>query len=311
MKNILFYGASVTHQTGKTGFFENLKNNNFIFTRMTFPSSQFYNAGFYNIPRINKLEKKPEIVFFEWSTTGETVFDSLKLNFFIKSLIISNILPVFLILPKKDTFKLNRSCDDQLYNISFNAKVPLLDLRDILISNNIEEVLRDGVHTTELGAKLYAERIDQFLSTYLFPDSKNIQLEEVVDFNIATYDLNCTVSEGQSLSFVFTSCHHSEIAIYHTIGPYSPVLEYICDGKLVSKSSIFDTWCHYERDNFTTLVSNTVFKKISTGSLVIKISLDSPDYSITKTGEVFDLPKKLDIKSIYTCDLKDFSYVIN
>jgi len=311
MKNILFYGASVTHQTGKTGFFENLKNDNFIFTRMTFPSSQFYNAGFYNIPRINNLEKKPEIVFFEWSTTGETEFDSLKLNYFIKSLIISNILPVFLILPKKDTFKFNRHCDEQLYNISSNAKVPLLDLRDILISNNIDEVLRDNVHTTEIGAKLYAERIDQFLTTFLFYESKNIQLEEVVDFNIATHDLNCTITEGQSLSFLFTSSQHSEIAISHTIGPYSPVLEYVSGGNLISKTSVFDPWCYYERDNFTTLVPNNIFKKISSNSLAIKISLDLPDFSITKTGEVFDMPRKLNVKSIFTCDLKDFSYAVN
>lgn len=311
MKNILFYGASVTAQTGKSSFFENLMTENFAFSRLSYPSSQFYNAGFYNIPRIDSLSTKPDCVFFEWSTTGETEFDSNKLKYYINFLISKKIIPVFLLLPKKDTFNFNRPCDAQLYQLNKEYGVPLLDFRDLLDKHNPDDMLRDNVHTTEFGAKLYAERIVSFLEEFSFSDMKEIQVERDHAFNIAAYDLNCSLTENQTLQFVFSSSEFSEIAISHTIGPYSPVLEYLSNGVLISKQSIFDAWCHYERENFTTLVPQSVFRLLSSNALTIRISSDMPNFSITKTGEIFDLPRMLKIQSIFTCDLQNFSYSLN
>ena len=291
---------------------EELHKTDTNFERLAFPSSQFYNAGFFNAPRVKDLLNKPEIIFFEWSTTGENIFDLEKLKYVINELANSGIQLVFLLLPKKETYKVNRPCDDQLYDLSAELNIPLLDLRYLLTENNLEEILRDGVHTTELGGKLYSDAINKFLEIPNFGNVEGFVLDPVLNYSIQIFDGKVTLSEGQLLTLNFdTYSEYSEIAISHTIGPYSPIIEYISNGSMIGKHSIFDQWCHYERDNFTTLVPQSILKKSSSKSLVIKISSESPNFSLTKTGEIFNFPKRLDIKSIFTCDLKDFSYTID
>jgi ABC-type Fe3+-hydroxamate transport system substrate-binding protein len=78
MKKIIFFGASVTHQKGTSGYFDNLSllvGKDADLSRITFPSSEFCNAGFYNIDTVVSL--KPDIVFLEWSTTGEKIYDEI------------------------------------------------------------------------------------------------------------------------------------------------------------------------------------------------------------------------------------------
>lgn len=312
MKNILFYGASVTHQSGDNGYYENLISNDFIFNRLSYPSSQFFNAGFFNIVKIKNLLEKPDFVFFEWSTTGENEFDLLKLEYFIQELLRDEIGLVFLILPKKETYQIERICDKQLYKLSSNFSIPILDLRGILSSQNPDEILRDGVHTTKKGAKLYSESILDFLESKLPGNFNNTILAGAIDFNIKIYDVNRIISESQSLILNFSSVSkYGEIALSHTIGPFSPVIEYLSNDAIIGTKSIFDPWCYYERDNFTTLVSQSMLKKLTTNSITIKISADPPDFGITKTGQVFNLQKKLDIKSIFTCGLNDLTYCVN
>ena len=311
MKNILFYGASVTYQSGVASYFDNLDKNKFNLSRMSYPSSQFYNAGFYNIPRVKALAVYPDVIFFEWSTTGENIFDLEKLKYVISELVNSKIQLVFLLLPKKETYKVNRICDDQLYDLSSELNIPLLDLRYLLTEKNLELILRDGVHTSEVGGKLYADAIDKFLETQTFGNPKAFALDRVRNYSIQIFDGKVTLAEGQLLTLNFDSLsEYSEIAISHTIGPFSPIIEYISEGSIIGTHSIFDQWCYYERDNFTTLVPQSILKK-SSKSLAIKISSELPNFSLTKTGEIFNLPKKLDIKSIFTCDLKNFSHSLS
>lgn len=311
MKNILFYGASVSAQSGKSGYFDNLESSEYDFMRMTFPSSQFYNAGFYNVMNIGKLAKKPDIVFFEWSTTGENEFDLVRLKYVLQELISNGLFIVFLILPKKDTYSNNRKCDDQLYKISADSNIPLLDLRYVLQENNIDEVLRDNVHTSDFGAKLYANAILEYLNSKPKSDCKNIIVDKVPNFKIMQYDLDIILHENQFLIFNYSSnLENSEIAMSHIKGPYSPIIEYIDNDELIAKHNFFDPWCYYERENFDTLVGEAVINKSKNKSIRLKISSDTPDYSITKTQEVFNIPKILNIKSVYTAGISELSYSI-
>jgi hypothetical protein len=308
MKNILFYGASVTHQTGKSGYFDNLDNKIFNNMRMSYPSSQFHNAGFYNIPRIKYLTEIPDVIFFEWSTTGENIFDLDKLKHMICELSYNKITPIFLLLPKKETYKFNRPCDEQLYLLSAEFKIALLDLRYLINEVNVEEVLRDGVHTTEAGAKLYADAINSFLKVQTFssPELENLKIN--YNYHIKIIDKKLELCEGQTLKFKFDSyAEFSEIAISHIVGPHTPIIEYISDGAIIGVQNFFDPWCYYERVLFSTLVPHSVFKKISSKSLDLRISSESPDFSITKTGEIFKVPRRIDINSIFTCNLENFS----
>ena len=306
--NILFYGASVTAQSGSSGYFNYLNFNNYKFERLAFPSSQFYNAGFFNTHRVIEYSNKPDIVFFEWSTTGENSFELDKIYYFINEMKKNNILPVFLILPRISTYSSNRISDNQLYKISIESGVPLLDLRYLLCDNIPSEILRDDVHTTEFGAQLYASCILDFIKSEIISCADNIKIDNIVDYKIRSYDVDLTLLENQILVFYFDSkSPDSEVVASLIKGPNTPIIEYISE-EVIDKKSFFDPWCYYERENFDTLITATIFNKISNNSISLKISDECPDFSITKTKEIFTEPKKLVIKSIYTLGLSNFSY---
>jgi len=306
--NILFYGASVTAQSGNSGYFNYLHRIDLNFERLAFPSSQFYNAGFFNAHRVKDLLIKPDIIFFEWSTTGENDFDIDKLYYFLNEMQVNDILPIFLILPKITEYKNNRISDDQLYKISNESKVPLLDLRHLLSNNAHTDILRDGVHTTELGAKLYANCILEFLESDISLTVKNLKIEKSLDYNISYYNVDLILNENEKLIFDFKSKDiNSEVVASLIKGPSTPILEYVSN-EVIDKKSFFDPWCYYERENFDTLISATTLNKIFSNSIEIKISKQYPDFSITKTGEIFTMPRQLIIKSIYTSGINNFSY---
>ena len=283
------------------------------YNRLSFGSSQFDNAGFFNLPRILEQQEKPNIVFFEWSTTTEGNFNVAKLNYFIGILLHNNILPVFLILPKIDTFKENRKSDFLLYKLSDNYELPLLDLRYLLNKYSPEEIIRDNVHTTQFGAGIYAREIYNFLHS---DDWKNISIDHRKNiaypdsYQINITDINNEFTKTQYLELNFDAISDkSEITASFLKGPSSPIIEIFSDGLHVGDASVFDPWCHYERENFMPLISNKLIHK-GRNKIEIKISDKNPDYSTTKTREVYLDQKKLKIKSIFTNDIINFSFFI-
>jgi len=310
MKKIAFYGASVTAQTGGSSYFEKLANLNtsYIFSRLSFPSSQFNNAGFFNSGEIKK-KLNPELCFLEWSTTGEGLYDFERLIFVIKNLIFEKIIPTFLILPQKSNFNHNRGSENQIYAINEEYKIPILDLRYLVNEKNFTQILRDDCHTTEVGAGLYADEIIKFIENY---NQNNIlNIDHPSFFDIKIYDVEQTVENTNSIKINYNILDlNAEICVKHTIGPYSPVIIISSNGMKLYEKSIFDQWCYFERENFTTLINGDALNK-GNGSLIIKFANFDPNYAITKTQEAFvDTAKKLKIDKVYTLNLDQFSIEI-
>lgn len=315
MLNILFYGASVTAQSGDSGFVDNLAelDNSKIYRRLSFGSSQFDNAGFFNLLSILNSQQKPDIVFFEWSTTSENNYNADKLDYFVTSLLHHNILPVFLILPRTDTFKENRKSEFLLYELADTFDVPLLDLRYLLHKYPATELLRDIVHTTQFGANIYARKINKFLCAHdwtedFLTNKKEIEFKKYYDLNMI--ELNKEIGKDQYLELNFDALSDlSEITISLLKGPYAPIIDIFSNDLLVKEQSIFDPWCHYERENFTTLIYSSSISK-GRNKIDIKISNKDPDYESTKTGEIFLGEKKLKIKSFFTNDINNFNVFV-
>jgi hypothetical protein len=282
---------------------------------MSYPASQFYNAGFFNITEINNLTLKPDILFFEWSTTDEMEFHEDKLYYFLNQLLKNNILPIFLILGRKNTYSYNRISDDQLYKLNVDYKIPLLDLRYLLIKNS-NEILRDVVHTSESGAILYASKIMEFINNTINKNSPIIYLNDINIpksgfYDIKKFDINRSININEILNLTFKNKSiTSEVVASITRGPYTPIIEYISDGIIINEHSFFDPWCYFERESFDTLVTKETFNLISSSAINLRISEKNPDYSITKTSEIFNVPKQLKINSIYTNGIDDFKWLI-
>lgn len=309
---ILFYGASVTHQSGLTGYFQHLTHNqNFNFQRLSYPSSQLFNAGFYNTRKIFEQIPKPQLVFLEWSTTGESRYELKTLNYILSQILQSNAVPIFLILPTKRNTEAFRESEKLLLAVSKSRNIPLLDLRHLARIFPLNEILRDEVHTTELGAENYSKEILFFLNNYKFPDPKLIIDIPMNDFLIASADQKYLLQDNGMLIFNFErSSAFSEIAMRHIVGPFSPIIEYFSDGQLIWEKNYLDQWCHYERENFNTLVPNFVLSKTK-NQLILRISKKEPDFSIVqKMPGPYQGSKKLEILELFTCNLKNVDVVI-
>jgi hypothetical protein len=315
MIRILFFGASVTAQSGENGFYDHLvkldsKN---AYRRLSFGSSQFDNAGFFNLPIILREQDKPDIVFFEWSTTNEQHFNPDKLSYFVMSLLHNNILPIFLLLPKIDTFKENRKSDFLLYELADSFQLPLLDLRYLLFKHLPTEIIRDIVHTTPFGANVYASKIYKFLCSF---GENDLLLARVAEFDfkksykLDVHEINKEIGKDQYLELNFDAIStRSEITVSLLKGPFSPIINIFSNDSLIKEQSIFDPWCHYERENFTSLIHSSQIEH-GNNKIAIKISDKDPDYASTQTREVFLGEKKFKIKSMFTNDITNFDFCI-
>lgn len=315
MIRVLFFGASVTAQSGDGGFYDNLIKIDpiNIYSKLSFGSSQFDNAGFFNLPTILSERQKPNIVFFEWSTTNEQKFDIDKLSYFVTSLLHNKILPIFLILPRIDTFKENRQSDFLLYELADSFELPLLDLRYLLFKHLPIELIRDLVHTTPLGASVYAGKIYKFLYSCAWSDiyfAKAKKFDFKKSYNLDVHEINKEIGKEQYLELKFDAIsNQSEITVSLLKGPFSPIINIFSNDSLIKEQSIFDPWCHYERENFTSLIYSSQIQ-YGNNKIKIQISDKDPDYASTQTGEVFLGEKKFKIKSMFTNNITNFDFSI-
>lgn len=286
---IVFFGASVTQQginrAGvRVGYvpnvIERLERSHgqglFEFHQMGYGSNHFSDAGYILLSEV--LTLNPDLVVFEWFTTGLDAFDSAKLDFVIRSLLDCGTMVVSLVLPFKRTIgKPERPCIQQsrwyqrlgLHQINLNHEIGrALDL-DIC--------LRDEVHTNELGGAAYADIIAPALSSLLagqlLPHDPGSEIVPLKDRTMAPIvssrnmgDL--TLMEGDTLKVSFANGSEVQLYGHSIIGPHSTTLDVRC-GEVQHFVTLLDAWCTYERTCLKPLSQKI---KLSTGTLEIRIS---------------------------------------
>lgn len=260
--NILFFGASVTaqsthHSTGLvTGYVDALmskfSSHLYSVSRVAYGSSQYSNMGRHGL--LNALLRIPSVIFFEWHTTGETHISKDVLEAQHNVLTKLGVRMVVLVLPSK-----RHTSEDVIdkYKMLEEIEIPCLDLRYLIDRGEGEGLLRDEVHTNEIGAATYASHIDKYIQDNLL-DSTNIptykSLYDIIELVDPSYhwllsreiklDVDLTVGAG----LTFSSNKSSQLMFTIMRGPCCPNVR-ICDliSGNQSELELLDQWSYYDR----------------------------------------------------------------
>jgi len=294
--NIAFFGASVTQQRdGYWKYFADI-NPQFNVQPFGYGSRHLNDAGICYIDKV--LEFEPEYCFIDWFSTGyikynEDKFDEIKeyINTIIYKFYSKNVKLIFLTFPDLTVDKADIYSRINGYLNSIN--IPIIDISNSF--DNINSILRDGIHTTPYGSEQYAVIINQ-----IFKDSMYEKLEIPVIYpdktkywNVKHIDLNITVTEKLILQ------GQSEvIGISQYIGPYTGLIN--IDGVTFNN---WDRWCYYERE-----MVNLKFKvnELTT----IEILEDDFDRSICEHNANWGMKKKLVLITMFYIgdDIKIIEY---
>lgn len=322
---IVFFGASVTaqnvnHKTNEaTGYFPLLdkfykENDSSIeLDRVTAGSSHFNDAGYCLLDKVISLN--PDVVFLDWNSTSLAKFDPILFGSFLEKLQQARAHAVFMLLPRKSCLKnyKERPNTAQVLN-SIGPKVDCLDLYEELKLDEALcfEYLRDECHTTPFGAEKYAKtiirKIDKIKASNINwglerhdKVSPCLKLVPVSRFSISpkytdVYGLNLAIRKMPS--------HFNGLTILldNKVGPFSPVCSIsVIDLDLKKETSVWDRYCYYTRQNFTSL---SCFRGITVDQVLeVKISILSkdPDYTLSNQPGKFAAPESrhLKVKDVY------------
>jgi hypothetical protein len=164
-----------------------------------------------------------------------------------------------------------------------------IDYIDITKNENITDMLRDSVHTTLLGSRLYARKIYDYFTENI--EGKELLILTIppptVYDSIRIIDINKAVHKKVSVCGDFTV-----VGIYQRIGPFSGLVSVQQDDS-ISTMNMWDQWCHYEREKIK--LSTKACKRV-----VISVLQDSFDTSSCKLDiDFLKHTKRMEILKIF------------
>ena len=244
---VSFFGASVTQQkNGYVDIFTKLCDNTINVKKYGYGSMHISDAGICFIN--NVINDKPNYCFIDWFSTGFINADGYIKQFIdtiVLKLIEIDCIPIFLLLDRKDMC--SKRLDMYNYVIDY-AKQNNIDYISMFNNVNVDELLRDTVHTTESGANYYGNTIyNQFISCIMNKKANTIIRTNIIKnqySDIKLLNINETINDSITLYG-----NAKIIGIYQKIGPYSGIVDVIDEDNNVVKHTIWDQWCNYERNN--------------------------------------------------------------
>lgn len=292
--NVAFFGASITQQQNGYWYHFGLKNPQFNIKPFGYGSMHLNDAGISYIDEV--LNFNPEYCFIDWFSTGyikynEDKFDDIieYINTIIHKFYKNNVKLIFLTFPDKTVDKTNIYLKINEYLNSLN--IPSLDISNTF-DNNINDILRDGIHTTPFGAGEYARLVNNYFHStdITIPDDYPSETKYCI---IKQLDVNSLIT-----NFIKFSGPCEIIGISQVIGPYTGLLD--IDGVIVNN---WDKWCYYERN-----MVNLRFKV--NDETIINILQDDFDKSTCEHNIIWSENKYLNLEKIYyiSGDLKIIDY---
>lgn len=239
---IAFFGASVTAQSG--GFASMFKNFGYKCKIFGYGGMHLCDAGVCYIDYV--LKYRPDICFIDWFSTGYNICGKETLEYLetiVYKLVKAKCKPVFLFLPHKN--KETRSAFYKYCKKFLDDKnLPYLDICEHIKADEIDSILRDDVHTTDYGSKLYAGIIK-----FWYEENKNSLIfpKDIIKTKYVNIKALNVYKEFYKKLILQGSCRI--VGIEAIVGPYSGMV-HILGEKTNYKVNIWDRWCHYTRDHF-------------------------------------------------------------
>jgi hypothetical protein len=287
---IVFFGASITAQKeGYVKYFKDLDNSENIIQQSGYGSMHLYDAGMIYINTI--LDFKPDICFIDWFSTGFITYDpNIYLNTIINKFSNNNCKLIFLFFPR-NPFEKSRK---DMYNI-VQKYLNLNNINYLDISNefaDLNNILRDTIHTNDNGSKQYANKIYNYFNKI----KNNLEIPLIIPNQTKFCDIKEYKINNKIYKNLIITGNIEIIGISQQIGPHSGLINIITDDTNTNtniKLNLWDQWCHYERTNIKISIKFTKY---------CKISICSDDFdrsSCTRDIKWNEYQKYLDFNSIY------------
>ncbi len=251
-----------------------------------------------------------KFLFFEWNTTGLSRYNGYKLQFILSKCFANDVVPIFLILPSELNLN-DRVAELQIKNLKNEIGLPVIDLRNYFDHKIFNTLVRDHVHTTALGAELYANVIyDNFLKIAI--EGVNIKYDFKMSSGAKNLKprsdtVNRIYSSGDEINILIQDVQsYAELIFRHQIGPHSPNIE-IRSNNLQKSMNFWDAHCFYEREAYHHILFPDDCCSISS-LLPIKLNISmahtKPDYSLSRRPDfIFNHPFKIKLDDIYSVGL--------
>jgi hypothetical protein len=298
--NVSFYGASVTKQ--KDGMAEYFKLNNPEFNVFIHGYGGMFlkDAGMCFIDDV--LENKPDYCFIDWFSPLPLAPSEEDLIDYLDTLVYrftkENCILIFILLYRYDVYREDEKYIsekrlkyyDIIRDYAKKYKIQVIDLcKELLDNSDKRNILRDVVHTTPDGSKVYSEYIEnEFknnLNNYclvktLPPKNKYSDIKKI-KINKKIYDKLKIFGNGEI------------VGIHQIVGPHSGIINLKDSLDNIQKYKVWDQYCHYEREHVTIETKLNNF-------LQLEITNDEFDRSKIKKPYTLVLPiPYLNIKNIY------------
>ena len=289
MKKIAFYGASVTQQrNGYIKYFAKLSKAKVL--KFGFGGMHLNDAGICLVDRV--VQSRPEICFIDWFSTyyvGQDGKSALYIDSIAEKLLKIGCRVIFLFCARNNDVKVLdwKRFYSETKNCLKNKGLEYIALDEILYGYPIEEILRDGIHTTKKGSRFYAEVIFHYLQQFTDSSYEKADIKSNIYSSISVLPVKRCFDKELVLE---GNCHIQ--GFFLKIGPWSGIVD-ISTGTLSKKENTWDWWCYYGRDHFS-------FNVPIEGRATFKIS-DEP-FDTSESRDKFDFSKykkKLVIHEIY------------
>ena len=245
MQKIVFYGASVTQQ--RNGFVECFaKISSSKVWKFGFGGMHLSDAGICFVDKV--VKSKPEICFVDWFSTAYSNQDSnleLYIDAIAEKLLKIDCRVIFLFLPNKRNAK---ECDwENLYSCAKNylkkQGLEFICIDEALSNCAPEEILRDEIHSTEKGSRLYAETIYDYLQNH--PQLPKAEVKPNIYSSISVLP----VKRGFAKELILEGDCRIQ-GFFMKLGPWSGIVNIKTDDACF-KENTWDWWCYYGRDHFS------------------------------------------------------------
>jgi hypothetical protein len=289
--NVVLFGASVVAQSRDDSIWHFLKSGLFAelpsasTARLSFPSSTFNGPGYLCLDDL--LALSPSHVILDWLSTSDACVDDCKLRSVYSRLYKLGIQIITLAMPRADTWEKRTPAYLETLRATVSCRGIFIDFASYAsqLGYGINDVTRDGVHTSELGAKACASLLISVLKNscleplpYLVPrcyrpliesasqarQAWHQETDETCSHSVCTYSIGNELRLDYGAALHLTICplagagidppFNVEIWSLQTVGPYSRALT--IDGDCPNHSvPISDPWCYYERHSFKLISS--------------------------------------------------------